>query len=100
MTKALCALGLLILLPGCVAGPLIENLSLKGKPIETLEHRYGPPARTSQGRDESTYVWLYHAGLPSECRMNVSVDNAGRITSVQTVGRMSDCNRLRHPPRR
>lgn len=93
------ALASALLLPGCIAGTMVENLSMKGEPIAALEQRYGQPDTQSQGPAEGHYVWVSHAGRNDECRMMVDTDAAARVTDVKMVGRLGDCRDLRHPHR-
>lgn len=86
-----------LVLSGCVAGPLIENLSMKGEPISTVEARYGQPTSQSQDATGGHYVWVSRAGTDRECHINVTTDGQARVTGVQTVGRISACREARHP---
>ena len=88
---AACSLGL----TGCLAGNMARNLSLKGKPLASLEQRYGQPDHKEPFTGGNRYTWK-SADDQHPCTLLVTTDAAERATDVKMVGDNRDCYRFRN----
>lgn len=88
---AACSLGL----TGCLAGNIARNLSLKGKPLASLEQRYGQPDLREPFTGGNRYTWK-STDDQHPCALLVTTDPAERVTGVKMVGDNRDCYRFRN----
>lgn len=91
MKTVICSALFALSLSGCVAETLVQGLSLKGKPLATVEKHYGKPTHESLGPRENVYVWD-----DGPCAMTVTTGPNLRVTDVKMVGHTQACLRLRH----
>jgi hypothetical protein len=77
-------------LTGCLAGNIARNLSLRGKPLNLVEKRYGKPSSKVAIEGGNRYTWNAPDDL-HPCTLSIIADQAERVTDVKMVGDNRDC---------
>lgn len=80
-------------LTGCLAGNMARDLSLKGKPLASVEGRYGQPDHKESVSGRNSYTWKARDN-EHPCTLLVTTDQTERVTDVKMVGGNRDCYRF------